>query len=43
VEADENGVDEDNNDQEDDYIPYICREAVDGYLVSIIGHQEEYT
>jgi hypothetical protein len=36
-------TDEDEEDQEDDYMPYISRETVDGYLVSIIGHLEEYT
>jgi len=34
---------ESNEDQEDDYMPYISRETVDGYLVSSIGHLEEYT
>jgi len=40
VETDE---DEDEKDQENDYMPYISWETVDGYLVSIIGHLEEYT
>jgi TATA-binding protein-associated factor Taf7 len=40
---DEDDEDEDEEDQEDDYMPYISRETVDGYLVSIIGHLEEYT
>jgi hypothetical protein len=40
---DEDDEDEDEEDQEDDYIPDISRETVDGYLVSIIGHLEEYT
>jgi len=30
------------DDQEDDYMPYISRETVDGYLVSIIGLWEQY-
>ena len=42
-EDDEDDEDEDEEDQEDDYMPYISRETVDGYLVSIIGHLEEYT
>jgi hypothetical protein len=40
VEIDE---DEYEDDQEDDFMPYISQETVDGYLVSIIGHLEEYT
>jgi len=45
VKTDEDMDDKDENDedQEDDYMPYISRETVDGYLVSIIGHLEEYT
>jgi len=43
TEEDEDDEDEDHEDQEDDYIPYISRETVDGFLVSIIGHLEEYT
>jgi hypothetical protein len=42
-EDDEDDEDLDQEDQEDDYMPYISRETVDGYLVSIIGHLEEYT
>jgi len=38
---DENYEDKVNEDQEDDYMPYISWETVDGYLVSIIGHLEE--
>ena len=40
---DEDNEDEDNKDQEDDFMPNISREIVDGYLVTIIGHLEEYT
>jgi len=40
VETDE---DEDDEDQEDDYMPFTSREKVDGYVVSNIGQQEEYT
>jgi len=36
-------TDEHDEAQEDDCIPYISRETVHGYLVRIIGHQEEYT
>jgi hypothetical protein len=43
TDEDEDDKDEDDKDQEDDYIPYISRETVDGYLVSIIGHLEGYT
>jgi len=39
----EDNKDKDDEDQEDDYMPYINREKVDGYLVSMIGHLEEYT
>ena len=42
-EDDEDDKDEDEEDQGDDYMPYISRETVDGYLVSILGHLEEYT
>jgi len=34
---------EDDEDQEDHYMPYISRGTVDGYLDSIIAHQEKYT
>ena len=40
---DEDDKGKDNEDQEDNNTPYISRETVDGYLVSIIGHLEEYT
>lgn len=45
VESDENedDKDKDNKDQEDGYMPDISREMVDVYLVSIIGHIEQYT
>jgi len=36
-------TDKDDKNQEDDYMPYISQETVDGYLVSIIGYLEEYT
>jgi hypothetical protein len=42
AEDDKDDEDEDEDDQEDDYMPYISGETVDGYLVSIIGHLEEY-
>jgi hypothetical protein len=42
-EDNEDNEDEDEEDQVDDYMPYISRETVDGYLVSIIGHLDEYT
>jgi hypothetical protein len=35
--------DKDNEDQEDNYMPYIVQKTVDGYLVSIISNLEEYT
>ena len=38
----ETDEDEDDEDQEDDHMPFISQETVDGYLVSIIGHLEEY-
>jgi hypothetical protein len=42
-EDDKNDKNDDKENQEDDYMPYISRETVDGYLVRIIGHLEEYT
>jgi hypothetical protein len=42
-EDDQDDKNEDDEDQENDYIPHISRETVDGYLVSIIWHLEEYT
>jgi len=41
TDEDEDDTDEDDKDLEDDYMPYISRETVDGYLTSIIGHLEE--
>jgi hypothetical protein len=43
TDEDDDNRDDEDEDQEDDYIPYISQETVDGYLVSIIGHLEEYT
>jgi hypothetical protein len=42
-EDDEDDEDEDEEDQEDNLMPYSSRETVDGYLVGIIGHLEEYS
>jgi len=39
---DKDDKDKDAEDQEDDYMPNISRETVDGYLAVIIGHLEEY-
>jgi len=35
--------DADDEDQEDDYMPLISRETVEGCLVGIIEHVQEYT
>jgi hypothetical protein len=35
--------DKDNEDQEDNYMPYIGQKTVDGYLVSIIANLEKST
>jgi hypothetical protein len=42
VETDEEVYDK-NQDEEDDYMPYINRDTVDGFEVCFIGHLEEYT
>ena len=43
TDEDKDDEDEDHEDQEDNSMPYISRETVDGYLVSIIARVEEYT
>ena len=40
---DDDDEDEQEEDGEEDYMPNISRDTVDGYVVSIIGHLEEYT
>jgi hypothetical protein len=43
VKTDQHDEDKDDKDRKYDHMPYISREAVDGYIVSTLGHVEEYT
>jgi len=40
---DKDDKENDSADQEGNYMPHISQETIDGYIVGIFGHLEEYT